>query len=258
VSALDSTLEPPTAPDAAHPAVRLGLRRIASLSEAGAGRVLAARASAPFKSTEDLALRAELDGGDMAALAAADALMALSGHRRQQVWDATAQHRAKGLLKGVPIDEAPLALPAAPEGEEIVGDYVSLGLTLRRHPLALLRPRLARMRLLSAEALSGVPHGQVVRACGIVTMRQRPQTAKGTIFVSLEDETGIVNVIVWKDLVEEQREPLLKAKLLAVQGVWQRNGEAGSEVRHLLAHGFKDLSPLLGRLADSRRSRDFH
>ena len=279
VSELGSTLEarapdasrmpPGTDPQyAAHlgqpgqPAVRLGLQRIAALSKAGAERLLAARAFAPFTSTEDLALRADLDTRDMAALAAADALMGLSGHRRQQVWDATATRggasRAPALLKGVPIHETPLRLPEAPEGEEIVGDYASLNLTLRRHPLALLRPRMARFKLLSAQELNAVPHGRVVRACGIVTMRQRPQTAKGTIFVSLEDETGIVNVIVWNDLVEEQREPLLKSKLLAVQGVWQRDTASGGQVRHLLAQRFKDLTPWLGRLAEGRRSRDFH
>jgi error-prone DNA polymerase len=242
----------------AHPAVRLGLGRIVSLSRAGAQRLLDARAVAPFSSTEDVALRADLDSRDMAALAGADALMALSGHRRQQVWDATAQRRTTALLKGVPIHEPALQLPVATEGEEIVGDYASLNLTLRRHPLALLRPRFSRMKLLSAGELHDLPDGRVVRACGIVTMRQRPATAKGTIFVSLEDETGIVNVIVWNDLVEEEREPLLKAKLLAVQGVWQRNTAGGGQVRHLLARRFKDLTPLLGRLADSRRSRDFH
>jgi len=259
-SGLDSTLEPAARPGAGgHPAVRLGLRRIASLSEAGARRLLEARATAPFADVEDLALRAGLDGGDMAALAAADALATLAGHRRQQVWEATAHRRAPpGLLAGVPIHEAALALPAASEGEEIVGDYAALGLTLRRHPLALLRPRMARLRLLSAQELDRLPHGQVVRACGIVTMRQRPQTAHGTLFVSLEDETGIVNVIVWRDLVEAQREPLLKARLLAVRGVWQRDIETGGRVRHLLAHGFRDLTPWLGRLADHPRSRDFH
>ncbi len=240
------------------PVVRLGLGRIVALTKAGAERLLKARAVAPFTSTEDLALRADLDGRDMAALAGADALMALSGHRRQQVWDATAQRRTTALLKGVPIHEDALRLPAASEGEEIVGDYASLDLTLRRHPLALLRPRFARMKLLSADELRDLPDGRIVRACGIVTMRQRPGTAKGTIFVSLEDETGIVNVIVWNDLVEEAREPLLKAKLLAVQGVWQRNTAGGGHVRHLLARRFKDLTPLLGRLADGRRSRDFH
>ena len=194
----------------------------------------------------------------MAALAAADALISLSGHRRQQMWDATAQRRAPGLLKGVPIHEDALALPAAPEGEEIVGDYASMRLTLRRHPLALLRPRLARMNLLSAEQLRAMPSGHVVRACGIVKGRQRPQTANGTIFVTLEDETGNVNVIVWNHVIEAWREPLLKSHLLAVQGTWQRDDDSGGKVQHLIATGFKDLTPLMGRLAQSNSSRDFH
>lgn len=284
-SELDCTLEPPAATPCAsegslgwgqqppqaipprfatrlgkpqQPAVRLGLRRISSLSEAGARRIVEARAQAPFTATEDLAVRAELDAKDMAALAAADALLALSGHRRQQVWDATAQRRAPALLKGVPIHERALQLPLAPEGEEIVGDYASLGFTLRRHPLALLRPRLARMRLSSAEQLRDLPSGQTVRACGMVMGRQRPQTANDTIFVTLEDETGNVNVIVWKHVVEAWREPLLKSHLLAVQGTWQRDVDSGGEVRHVVATGFRDLTPLLGRLAKSSRSRDFH
>lgn len=240
------------------PAVRLGLNRVSSLSKEGAKRLLAARAQAPFASTEDLALRAELDGKDMAALAAADALMSLSGHRRQQVWDATAQRRSPALLKGVPINEQVLQLPAAPEGEEIVGDYAALGLTLRRHPLALLRPRLARMKLMSAEELRSLPSGQTARACGIVKGRQRPGTANGTIFVTLEDETGNVNVIVWSHVIEAWREPLLKSHLLAVQGTWQRDDESGGKVQHLIATGFKDLTPLMGRLAQSNTSRDFH
>ena len=240
------------------PAVRLGLNRISSLSKEGAERLLKARAQAPFTGTEDLALRAELDGKDMAALAAADALMSLSGHRRQQVWDATAQRRSPALLKGVPINEQVLQLPAAPEGEEIVGVYAALGLTLRRHPLALLRPRLARMKLMSAEQLRAQPSGQTVRACGIVKGRQRPGTANGTIFVTLEDETGNVNVIVWSHVIEAWREPLLKSHLLAVQGTWQRDDDSGGKVQHLIATGFKDLTPLMGRLAQSNTSRDFH
>ncbi|MBU2409072.1 MAG: error-prone DNA polymerase [Gammaproteobacteria bacterium] len=278
VSQRDCTLEAPVIPSAEHgsasahlsphfahrtgdagqPAVRLGLARVGSLSEAGIRRLLAARTQAPFTSTEDLALRAELDARDMAALAAADALAALSGHRRQQVWEATAQRRSPGLLRGVPIHEAPLSLPLAPEGEEIVGDYASLGLSLRRHPLALLRPRLARMRLQSAEELRAAANGQTVRACGMVMGRQRPQTAKGTIFVTLEDETGNVNVIVWSHVVEAWRDSVLKSHLLAVQGTWQRDVQSSGEVRHLVATGFKDLTPLLGRLVQSSRSRDFH
>ncbi|HSV58516.1 MAG TPA: error-prone DNA polymerase [Variovorax sp.] len=270
-SELDCTLEPRAADaprmqearfaqrlgDGPQPAVRLGLRRVATLSEAGAERIVNARAQASFTSTEDLALRAELDARDMGALAAADALASLSGHRRQQVWEATAQRRAPALLKGVPIHEQALALPAAPEGEEIVGDYASLGFTLRRHPLELLRPRLLRMRLSSAAQLRDMKSGQTVRACGIVMGRQRPQTANNTMFVTLEDETGNVNVIVWSHVAEAWREPLLKSRLLAVQGTWQRDVDSGGEVRHVLATGFKDLTPLLGRLVESSRSRDF-
>jgi error-prone DNA polymerase len=244
------------------PAVRLGFNRISGLGKEGAQRLLAARAQAPFTSTEDLALRAELDARDMAALAAADALMSLSGHRRQQVWDATATRdtgsRGATLLRGVPVNEEGLQLAAAPEGEEIVGDYAALGLTLRRHPLALLRPRLARMKLMTAEQLRQVPTGQTVRACGIVKGRQRPGTANGTIFVTLEDETGNVNVIVWNHVIDAWREPLLKSHLLAVQGTWQRDDDNGGKVQHLIATGFKDLTPLMGRLAESNTSRDFH
>lgn len=239
--------------------VRLGLRMVGSLSEAGGRRIPAVRAQGPFSSTEDLALRADLDVKDLNALAAGDALLSLSGHRRQQVWDASAQRRAPALLRDAPVNERTLALLPAAEGEEIVFDYASMGLTLRRHPLALLRPRLARMKLLSAEELHDLPHGKRVAACGIVTVRQQPQTAKGTIFVTLEDETGPVNVIVWKHVREAQREALLRARLLAVQGVWQRDVGSGGEVRHLVALRMRDLTPLLGRLGkQSSRSRDFH
>jgi error-prone DNA polymerase len=245
--------------DTEKPAVRLGLRLVGSFSEAGAQRVMQARAQAPFTSTEDLALRAQLDLKDLNALAAADALASLSGHRRQQVWDAAAQQRAPALLRQAPVNEPPLALPAAPEGEEIVFDYAAMGLTLRRHPLALLRTRLARMQLLNADQLRDLPSGRKVRACGIVTVRQQPQTAKGTIFVTLEDETGPVNVIVWKDVRERYRDALLRARLLAVHGVWQRDVESGGEVRHLVAQRLEDLTPLLGRLGQqSSKSRDFH
>ncbi len=175
------------------------------------------------------------------------------------MWDASAQQRAPALLRQAPVNETPLALPAAPEGEEIVFDYAAMGLTLRRHPLALLRTRLARMHLLNADQLRDLPNGQKVQACGIVTVRQQPQTAKGTIFVTLEDETGPVNVIVWRNVRERYRDALLRARLLAVQGVWQRDVESGGEVRHLVAHRLEDLTPLLGRLGrQSGKSRDFH
>ena len=201
---------------------------------------------------DDLARRASLDQSDMRALAAGDALMSLSGHRRQQVWEASALHRTPSLLRDAPVDEAWLDLPHAPEGEEIVFDYASLGLTLRSHPLALLRPKLREQRLSSARDLRDLPNGRLAKACGIVTVRQQPGTASGVTFVTLEDETGTVNVVVWTHVRDRHRQALLHARLLAVYGVWQREGE----VRHLIAHYLHDMTPLLGRLATT--SRDFH
>ncbi|MGQ2981167.1 MAG: helix-hairpin-helix domain-containing protein, partial [Polaromonas sp.] len=265
----DCTLEPlvntppPSFPGirADQPAVRLGLRLVAGFSEAAALRLVQARQEAPFTSTEDLVSRARLGTLEINALAAADALLALAGHRRQQVWEAAAIKSAPGLLKAVPIHEAPLLLADTPEGENILFDYKSTGLTLRRHPLALLRDRLAGRGLLSARQLNALPNGRQVAGCGIVTVRQQPQTANGTIFVTLEDETGPVNVIVWKSLREAQRAELLHARLLAVFGVWQRSEESGTApgfgaVRNLVAQRLEDLTPLLGRLGTS--SRDFH
>jgi error-prone DNA polymerase len=247
-SEVDATLE-----DLPHePAVRLGMRLISGLKSTSAERIVAARERHPFESAEDLSRRANLEQYEMKLLAGADALASLSGHRRQQVWDAAALHAPPELLRDAPVEEDILALPEAPEGEEIVFDYSALGLTLRRHPLALLRSRLAAMRFKSSAQLRDLRDGSLVRACGIVTLRQQPETAKGVIFVSLEDEDGSVQVIVWKSLREKQRQELMNAKLLGVYGVWQREGEA----RNLIAKHFVDLTHLLGRLVAP--SRDFH
>jgi error-prone DNA polymerase len=246
----DCTLEETAS---AVPAVRLGLRLVSGLRTEFAQRIVAARAEHPFQDAQDLAHRARLDQQAMKQLAAADALLSLSGHRRQQVWDAAALKPAPALLQHAPVDEEILELQAAPEGEAIVWDYASLGFTLRRHPLALLRPLLTKRRLQTAAELQHAPNGRLVRHCGIVTLRQQPETAHGVVFVSLEDETGVVQVIVWKALRERQRAALTRSRLLAVYGTWQREGE----VRNLIAGHLEDLTPLLGRLA-AGRSRDFH
>ena len=262
-SAWDCTLEagPTQKIESAQPAVRLGLRLVAGLGEATAARIMAARLQAPFANAQDLALRAQLGTLEINALAAADALLPLAGHRRQQVWEAAAIQPAPRLLKAVPTHEAALVLPDTPEGENILFDYRATGLTLRRHPLALLRPRLAQKGLLSADQLNALPDGEEVAACGIVTVRQQPQTAKGTIFITIEDETGPVNVIVWKSLRETQRAEVMHARLLSVHGTWQRSEETGTApgygaVRNLVARQLEDLTPLLGRLGTA--SRDFH
>ena len=236
--------------------VRLGLCLVAGLARAVGERVVAARRAAGFASVENLALRAGLDRGDLRSLAAADALASLAGHRRQQVWDASALQPAPPLLQGVPVQEPRLLLPAAAEGQEVLLDYASTGLTLRSHPLSLLRSSLSKMKLMTAAELQAMPDGRLVRACGLVTMRQQPGTAKGVMFVTLEDETGCVNVIVWKSLRERQRAAAVQSRLLAVHGVWQRDTESDGEVRHLIAGHLRDLTPLLGGLAAP--SREFH
>jgi error-prone DNA polymerase len=240
--------------------VRLGLRYVGGLAEAAGKRIADARRNGAFANVEDLTLRASLDTRDLKALAAGDALNSLAGHRRQQVWEASAQTRPHELLRDAPINEAPIELPAAKEGEEIVFDYASLGFTLRRHPLALLRRKLERRSFLDAERLRALPHGSGVAACGLVTVRQQPGTAKGVIFVTMEDETGPVNVIVWEHVRHRFRDALLRSRLLAVWGTWQRDVESGGNVCHLVAERLEDFTPLLGRLARQPKagSRDFH
>jgi error-prone DNA polymerase len=234
------------------PAVRIGMNSIKSFNQKAATRVVAARAEQPFDNVEDLGRRARLSTLELDALAAADALTAIAGHRRQARWEAASHRLEKDLMRTAPVNDATPELPFAAEGREIVDDYASLGFTLRRHPLALLRPRLAAMRLSSARELHDLPNGRLVRTTGIVTVRQRPGTAKGTIFVSLEDETGVINIIVWNHVIEKQRRPLLSASLLTVYGMWQRQGD----VRNVVAHRLFDHSRLLGRLDTA--SRDFH
>jgi error-prone DNA polymerase len=231
-------------------AVRLGLHRVARLGESAGQRVAMARQEAPFASVADLARRAGLDRSDLEALAAAGALRSLSGHRHGAAWDAAAVPVRHDLLATAPVAEIPAALPAPTEGQDLVADYASLGFTLGRHPLALLRPRLDS-RYTPARELRQRDHGAPTRCVGLVTCRQRPGTASGVVFLTLEDETGLANVIVHPGLVERQRQELLGARLLGVLGVLQREGE----VVHLLAKRLVDHTTLLGRLPTA--SRDF-
>jgi error-prone DNA polymerase len=256
VSDWECTLEPSVVSHQSsvlpQPAVRLGLLMVKGLAQAAGGRIAAARATVPFADVEDLARRAELDRRDLRNLAAAGALAALAGHRRAAHWEAAGAQAQPLLLRGAPIRDRQPALLLPTEGEDIVADYQSLGLTLGRHPLALLRGRLRRLRLATASELLALPDGRPARTAGLVTCRQRPSTAKGVVFVTLEDETGYVNVVVWSDLVEQQRRELLGSSLLGVEGRIQREGE----VVHLVARQLTDHTRLLGRL--TAESRDFH
>ncbi len=245
----DCTLEADTD---AHPAVRLGFLLVQGLSQPGAERIVAVRRDRLFDSVEDLARRAELNRHDLKCLAAAGAFEALSGHRRHAYWQVAGIETGAHILRDAPVAETPAVFSPPTEGETLVADYASTGLTLGRHPLALLRAQLSRMRFSTAEKIRLLPSGSRVRAAGIVTGRQRPSTASGTVFVTLEDETGYVNVIVWPNLTERQRRELLGARLMGVEGVLEREGE----VMHLVARRLSDHGALLGNLVTT--SRDFH
>jgi error-prone DNA polymerase len=232
--------------------IRLGLRRVKGLSQAGGQRIVEACGERVFEDAEDLARRARLDRRDLDALARAGALAGLSGHRRHALWTVLGIDRPPPVLEGARLAEPLPGLEPPGEGEEIVADYASLGLTLGRHPLALLRGRLARLRALRAVELESLPSGRPVHVAGIVTCRQRPATARGVTFVTLEDETGCVNVVVWAATAERQRRELLGASLMGVAGRLERH--AG--VTHVIAGRLYDHSALLGRL--QAPSRDFH
>ncbi len=252
ISGWDSVLEEFDPRDRSRqPAVRLGLSLQRGLKQEVAARIEDARSIRPFDSVADLARRANLDRGDLQVLAGANALQSLAGHRREALWQAVGAVPDKDLLRpATPLEEVPV-LAAPSEADEIVGDYRAQGLTLGRHPLALLREGLLAKRFLPASILMDFQDGQLARACGLVTVRQRPGTAKGVLFMTLEDETGNINVIIWPTLVEQQRREVLNAPLLGVYGIWQKQGE----VRHLVAKRLVDMSHLLGKLRS--QSRDF-
>ena len=237
------------------PALRLGMRLVKGLSEAAALRVMAARKEDAFSSVQDLAARAALDRGDLEALAAAGALASLSGNRHLAFWEVAGIERALPLAPrsaSVHAGEGRPLLTAPTERQGITADYASLGLTLGRHPLALLRERLRHERILSAAELRALPHGRFVRTAGLVLLRQHPANAKGVTFLTLEDETGQVNLIVWESVGQTQRRPMIEAQLLEVRGKLQRQGE----ILHLVAHRLIDRSDLVRGLG--ARSRDFH
>lgn len=236
--------------DALRP-VRLGLNRVSGLSEDAARRIVDARAAEPFSTIEELSRRARLNAHELRVLAEADALKPLGGNRHQAAWGvAGIDTRPTEMLRSTRINEAPVALAAPSEVENTLADYRALGLTLGRHPLSLLREELDRFKVQPAAVLRDYPHGRLARASGLVTHRQRPETAKGTVFVTLEDDTGQVNVIVWPAVVESQRQPLLGSTLLTVYGQWQREGD----VMHLVAMKMIDHSALLQGLASKSRN----
>lgn len=248
-----------SAADACKPAVRLGLELVSGLAEAAGERIVSARNAGTFASVEDLARRAQMNRGEINALAAADALAPLAGHRRNALWTALgvdAEAPRKAPLAARSVGEAAVDLLPPTEGQDIIADYQQTALTLRRHPLALLRARFDAKGFISAAGIRNARNRQRVRTTGIVTCRQRPGTASGVIFITLEDETGTVNVVVWSTTAERYRSAMLQARLLTVHGHVERVTTGVSPIVHLIAARLEDHSEFLGSL--TVRSHDFH
>jgi len=239
------------------PQLRLGLRLVKGLGQQAAQRITVARTGKSFSSTQDLCNRAQLNRRELAVLAEAAALRAITGHRHRARWEVAAiEKQPDDLLKGVARKDTAhknqrVAIRPASETDDLRADYAATGLTLGRHPVALIRSILKQRRIRTAQQLLQLKHGSHTRACGLVTMRQRPMTANGTIFLTLEDETGHVNVVIWQRLWERQRNIILNASLIAVDGIMESDGE----VYHLIARRVHDFDELARGL--QTRSRDF-
>ena len=256
--------------------MRLGLRMIKGLNEATGTRIVAAQ---PFSSPEDLARRADLDSTQLKFLARAGALEQLSGHRYQAHWDVSAirpplpleQAHASLSMEQVSTQvaetganysassETRIELPTPTPAEELFEDYRYTSLTLGPHPLQMLRQHHALKNHRTALDLETCRHGQVVRIAGLVTGRQRPSSASGVLFLTLEDETGNANIVIWTSVLERYRPALLQGQLLRIKGVVERE----KAVIHVVAGQVQDCTDLIFNLVDEKvsvaltRSRDF-
>jgi error-prone DNA polymerase len=244
----DSTLERTMS---GRPALRLGFRQVKGFSEE-AGELLVAKRVDQYVSIQQLVERTTLNRRELSALATAGALKSLAGHRHKVNWSVAGVEEPTPLLSSLDRYEAVPLLRRPTKGQDVVADYRSLGLTLGRHPLALIREQLQAFRYVTATQLTTLPTGKRIRIAGLVITKQRPGTASGVTFVTLEDETGCSNLIVWKKIADEQRDVLLNARLMGVQGELQREGK----VIHVIARNLLDHSDLLGEL--TVRSRNFH
>ncbi|MBI1684195.1 error-prone DNA polymerase [Caulobacter hibisci] len=243
----DCTLEPIDA--RGRLALRLGLRMVRGLSNKDAAAIVTARADKPFASVDDAWRRSGVPAASLVKIAEADGFLpGLKLARRQALWAikalrdeplplfAAASLREQQIVPEV--DEAPVALKPMSAGREVVEDYGHVGLTLRDHPLAFLRQDLAAQKMVTCKAAGAARDGRWLKTAGLVLVRQKPGSAKGVMFITIEDETGVANLVIWPTLYEKQRRVILAARMLAVEGRIQREGE----VVHLVAHKLFDLS----------------
>ncbi len=244
----DCTLE---AGDGGKAAIRLGLRIVKGLSEDAGQAIVAARSGGHFSSMQGLLETTVLCRRELGVLASAGALRSLEGHRHRARWAVAGAEKPTPLFASLDRYEAVPLLKQPTEGQNIVADYQSLGLTLERHPLFLIRHHLDRYRYVQSARLPNLATATPIRVAGLVITKQRPGTASGITFVTLEDETGHINIIVWKQIAEDFRAELLNARLLGVYGDLQIEGE----VIHVIAKELVDHTPMLGNL--EVQSRDF-
>jgi error-prone DNA polymerase len=252
VSDYDCTLDPVALRAPMQPAIRLGLRLIKGMSEDCAQRIMQARGELAFADVRDLVERARLDRAEQARLADADALRSLSGDRHQARWDVEGIAAPTAIFGQARITDEQVELKQASLFDDVVADYRRVGLSLKAHPVSLVRAQLRARRVLSSLEVTQRPDGARIRTAGLVTVRQRPQTASGVTFVTLEDETGIVNLVIWLRVAEAQRRTLLESRLLAIDGRVQR----ADGIQHVVVERLHNYNTLLAEL--STHSRDFH
>ena len=240
------------------PAVRLGFRLVSKLSSQGIEQILNARKQGRFTSAEDLVRRSGIHQGDQQALSNSGALENIAGNRHQAQWDLLGVEQLPELLSDASAVETQIELPLPSAGENTVADYQSMGLTLGNHPVFLLREELQHRKILSSKEWEAIPDGRHTRLAGLVKVRQRPGSAKGVVFMTLEDEHGPMNIIIWEAVVQKYRKEVLNGQLVCVSGVTQR----AQGVTHLVAKQLQDLSMLLSTLTDQKdlitQSRNFH
>lgn len=242
----DTTLEP-LSPGIF--AVRLGLRQVDGMRKDVAARIMAAR-DVPFRDLADIKTRARVDAGSMRKLAAADTMRSMTLDRRQALWDARALHDAPSLPlfaeKKEDGDEVRFDLPRMPTCEHVVADYQTLRLSLKAHPMAFLRKSMAQQGYRATDALTRMRNGQTVKLAGIVLIRQRPGSAKGVCFITVEDEVGVANLVVWPKVMTAFRKVIMGARIIDVRGTVQRS----DNVIHIVAHHLNDRSDVLERLSN--------
>lgn len=233
-------------------ALRLGLRQVDGLQREAAERVVARR---PYASVEELRSRGKVPVHAIQRLAAADAFRSLGLDRRAALWESRALKATPDLPlfayaeeRDEGVEATPAQLPAMPLGEHVISDYQTIRLSLKAHPMHFLRAHYASQKFVTAEQLKALKDGKRLSIAGVVLIRQRPGTSKGVVFITIEDETGVANLVIWPDLFEKQRKVVMGARLMAVHGMIQRDRD--SEVIHVVAGRLEDHTFMLGRLSD--------